>query len=355
MLEFPFKEEIPPRAMESRGSTDFWGRVLDATCERASMAVLEWNFREGGFHCPPTFRKRLHLEEGEAIGRHLAMADRAVFLESLRQTLLEGSAEIRRVRWGQDENSTCILAIHDATLVLDASGQPDRLLVLVQDLTVADEALSAVMSIHHSAKERVSESHTLVREMNHRVKNNLQIICALIHSHSNGLADTAARSSFSDIESRVRTIAHLHDRLSQGFGTLEAAGILRDLAALVTQTSALSRQRLVLDLENIKRPLGVAQAMPFAMAMNELLMNSIQHGTPDTPVTVQLRGLSDGSLRFTVRNEILATPSGSNSGLGTEILQALCRQLGATLHSEFAWDEAACHLVLPPEKEALRV
>lgn len=355
ILEHPFQPASESPEDCSNWSCAFWKRAMETACTSTSMAVLDWNLRKAVFDCSSAFRERLELEQGGTIAHRLSEEDRAVFLENIRQILQNGTAKIHRVRWNSGENCSRVLAVRDAALELDGEGNPARLFVLVQDLTVADEALHAMQSIRNSANERVSESHTLLREMNHRVKNNLQIVCALIHSHSDGLEDPAARSSFSDIESRVRTIAHLHDRLSHGFGTLEAAGILRDLAALVAQTSALSRQRFVLDLENIDRPLGIAQAMPFAMAANELLMNSIQHGTADTPVTVQLRALPDGSLRLTVRNGIRSAPAGTSSGLGTEILQALCRQLGATFHSEFAWNEASCHLVLPPAKEALRV
>lgn len=319
------------------------------------MAVLDWDFRVREFHCPPPFCERLELRDGAVFQEFLSPADRLVFLENTGRALRGEKSGIQRVQWGKEGNTSRVLSILDADLELDANGQPERLSALVRDLTVADEALKAVVNLQNNAKERVSESHTLLREMNHRVKNNLQIVCALIHSHSDGLEDPVAKSSFSDIESRVRTIAHLHDRLSTGFGTLETAVILRDLAGLVAQSAALAPGRMVLDLENVTRPLGLAQAMPFAMAANELLMNSLQHGNPGTPVTVQLRTQPDGALRLTVRNACDSAPTGSDRGLGLEIVHALCRQLGATFHSEFAWNEAASHLVLAPEKEMLRV
>ena len=353
-LKFPCK--ATPRAREPMfiSQPAFWTRVLAATSASASMGVLDWDFRSAALHCPAEFRSRIGLSSGEPFARNLPAADRAVVLESV-QSALDGAApQTRRLRRGANGKSPRILAVHDAELERDGEGNPERLLVLMRDLTRADEALQAVVSIHNSAEERVTESRTLLREMNHRVKNNLQIVCALIHSHSDGLEDPAARSSFSDIESRVRTIAHLHDRLAQGFGTLEAAVILRDLAAMVGQTSAPGPQRLVLDLESATRPLGPSEAMPFAMAANELLMNSLQHGLPDAPVTVQLRGLADGALRLTVRNGIRAAPAAPVSGLGMEIVHALSRQLGASFHSEFAWNEASSHLVLAPRKEAPR-
>jgi len=274
-----------------------------------------------------------------------------VFLENIRRAMSGDTANLPRVQWGDGNHSAKVLEILDAALETDAGGGAMRLRVLVKDRTVVEQTLRTMLDIHNDAKERVSESRTLLREMNHRVKNNLQIVCALIQSQGDGLNDPAARSSFRDIESRVRTIAHLHDRLAMGFGTLDAAAILRDLAGLVAQSTAQPAERIVLDLENAPRPLSLAQALPFAMAANELLMNSIQHGNPAAPVKIQLRALPEGAFRLTVRNSSPSAPEESSPGLGLEIVHALCRQLGATFHSEFAWNEAACHLVLEPAKE----
>jgi two-component sensor histidine kinase len=354
VLEAPFHQSDNPPWLCSCPSSEFHKRILEAASSAASMAVFDWDLGAFRFNCPESFRERLALQEGETIAQNLGSGDRDVFLECIRKALKGEPNEIRRVRWTKDGENSRVLTVADAELERDAAGKPKHLLVLVRDLTVAEEAIEVVKNIHNSAKVRVTESQTLVREMNHRVKNNLQIVCSLIHSHSDGLNDHAARSSFRDIESRVRTIAHLHDRLSTGFGTLETTAILRDLAALVAQSSALPADRIVLDLENVTRPLEVSQAMPFAMAANELLMNSLQHGTTGSPVTVQLRTLQDGALRLTIRNASRSSPSVSNSGLGLEIVRALCRQLGATFHSEFAWNEAASHLVLAPQKEAPR-
>lgn len=345
---FPFKPCADPLESAPGGSPVFWKRVLRTACGTASMAVLEWDFRRGEIRCPKDFLERIGLPEGAVFSGLLAGEDRAFFFNTVNRALERAPFEAGRIRWVLPDKSTRVLGIHDAELECDESGAASRLLVLVRDLSRADEALQAVRRIQQTANERVAASLTLLQEMNHRVKNNLQIVCALIQSHSDSLDDGDARISFQTIESRVRTIARLHDLLCSGFGSLEAGAILREMASLVAQTGALPSGRLVLDLQEGGRELEAAQAMPFAMAAHELLMNSILHGTPETPVAVQLRAQGDGSLRLTIRNSCRSAPSESSPGLGLEIVRALSKQLRAGFHSEFAWNEAACHLVLPP-------
>jgi two-component sensor histidine kinase len=350
LADFPFKSCADPLESAPGEAGIFWKRVMRAACGTSSMAVLAWDFRSGEFQCPESFRERLGLPEGAVFSKMLAVEDRPVFFNAVNRALESPPIDVGRIRWILPDKSARVIAIHDAELERDESGATARLLVLVRDLTKADDALQAVRKIQQNAKEQVAATLTLLQEMNHRVKNNLQIVCSLIQSHSDSLDDGDARTSFRTIETRVRTIARLHDMLSSGFGSLEAAAILRELASLVAQTGALSVGRLELDLQVGGAELDAAQAMPFAMAAHELLMNSLLHGIPGTPVAVQLRGLGDGSLRLTIRNSCRSAPANSTPGLGLEIVRALCKQLRAVFHSEFAWNEAACHLVLPPGK-----
>jgi two-component sensor histidine kinase len=314
------------------------------------MEVLVWDFANEEFLCSQSLRERLDLVEGMLFPDSLPEEDRSVFFQILRQAFEGRPVEVRRLRWSRPGVPPRVLAIHDAVVERDEVENPRRLLLLVQDLTVADSALQELLQLHRQANERAALSSTLLQEVNHRVKNNLQIVCSLLHSHRDGVRDAGARDSFRDIEARVRMIAHLHDRLSRGFNTLEASSILRDLAGHVAETSALPTGRLALDLQDGALELEVAQAMPFAMIANELLMNAIRHGTPDSRVSMQFCGMGDGSAKLTIRNACAATPRKSPSGLGMEIVRALCRQLDASFQSDFAWNEATCHVHLPASK-----
>jgi two-component sensor histidine kinase len=332
----------------------FGARMIPPALRVAAMEVVVWDFLDEQFLCSQDFRVRLGLEEGAVFQDFLPREERAVFFQILRQTLKGEPIASRRIRWTLPGSSPRVLAIHTAMLEQDGNGNPERLLLLAQDLSVVDTAMQALQEFHHKANERVAHSKTLLQEVNHRLKNNLQIVCSLIHSHGDGVRDPMVRHSFSDIETRVRMIAHLHDRLARGFDTLKAAEILSELVKHITQTGALPPGRLSMDLQDGAHEFDAKRAMPFAMIANELLMNSMQHSPPGTPVNLHWRRLADASARLTIRNTCTRPHGKSPSGLGMEIVHALCRQLGAHFQSDFIWNEAVCHVVLPSKTESAR-
>jgi two-component sensor histidine kinase len=325
-----------------------WHGILATALRVAAMEVLVWDFTKREFHCSEAFRKRLGLEEGESWSDFLPEKEQEALVEILLQIRKGESVTPRHIRWSRPDSEPRSMAIRKG--MADDNGDSLRVLLLAQDVSVAENALHTIRDIHQKADERVAFSQTLLREVNHRLKNNLQIVCSLIHSHIEEFNDPGARNSFRDIEARVRMIAHLHDRLARGFDTLEGAGILRELAGHISQTAALPADRLKLDLQEGALELEPSRAMPFAMLANELLTNSIQHGTPGTPVILQWHALPDGSARLTIRNASSSAPMESPSGLGLEIVRALCRQLGADFQSQFAWNQASCHVVIPAKK-----
>jgi two-component sensor histidine kinase len=327
---------------------ELWQGIVTTALRVAAMEVVVWDFSGREFHCSQTFRERLGLKEGEAWTDFLPDEEQTALWEILLQVREGKPVTPRHIRWSRPESEPRSMAIRDG--MPERTGDSTRVLLLAQDVSVAENALHTIRDIHQKADERVAFSKTLLREVNHRLKNNLQIVCSLIHSHIEEFNDPGARNSFRDIEARVRMIAHLHDRLARGFDTLEGAGILRELAGHIAQTAALPPGRLELDLQEGALELEPARAMPFAMMANELLMNSIQHGTPGSPVILQWQGLPDGSARLTIRNASPAAPMESPSGLGLEIVRALCRQLGADFQSQFAWNQAVCHVVMPAKK-----
>lgn len=125
------------------------------------------------------------------------------------------------------------------------------------------------------------DKDTLLLELQHRVKNNLQMITALIRMEARNLADTEAGARFDNLAGRINSLAILYDLLS-GHGTGDAVDLgvyLSQVASSVMQAHAQEGVRLELKVDTW--PVSINVAMPAGLVVNELLTNSLKHAFSD--------------------------------------------------------------------------
>lgn len=182
----------------------------------------------------------------------------------------------------------------------------------------------------------------VIRQLHHRVKNNLQVICSLLRLQSNYLSDEATRGMFKSSEERVRSMALVHEKLC---GTNDPSTVQFDeyITELVEQLlksypNKASSVKVDLQLEGIRLP--VEQAVPCGLLVNELVANSLKHAQGDEGegfLGVSMHRLK-GNIKLEVRDQGPGLPEGFDlsrpQGLGLRVVQALARQLGATLAVE---------------------
>jgi two-component sensor histidine kinase len=131
---------------------------------------------------------------------------------------------------------------------------------------------------HHVQLERlVREKDTLLRELQHRVKNNLQMITALIRLESRALPDEAVVSGFDRLAGRIDALALLYRSLAEGTGEdcVDLGTYLSEVASAVMRAHAV--EGIHLDLHVDSWPVSLNVAMPAGLVVNELLTNSIKH------------------------------------------------------------------------------
>jgi two-component sensor histidine kinase len=129
----------------------------------------------------------------------------------------------------------------------------------------------------------LEEKEVLMQEIQHRVKNNLQVVSSLLHLQSAHVSDAQARASFADCENRVRSMALVHEMLYQSanMSSLDCATYMRDLIYHLLRPNPVSKDVDVqLDVgEHIT--LGADVAIPCALIVNELVSNALQHAFPN--------------------------------------------------------------------------
>src|SRR6476469_6000291 len=144
----------------------------------------------------------------------------------------------------------------------------------------------------------LQEKEVLLKEIHHRVKNNLQIVSSMLNLQMDQLSDAKAIGLFKESQNRVRSIALFHEKLyqSRDLGRVEIAEYLKALAHDSFATYGVNPDDIVLAVHTKDIPLGVDAAISCGLIVNELVSNSLKHAFPGRrqgQVEVILR--SDGS------------------------------------------------------------
>ena len=132
-------------------------------------------------------------------------------------------------------------------------------------------------------RRSIEEKAVLVREIHHRVKNNLQVVVSLLSLQAGYTRDPKAVAAFEEMEGRVRAIAHIHETLyaTPDLAQIEFAAYLTKLVHELLTLHATSPNAIVLDLQTEEMVLDMEQAIPLGLIANELVLNGLKHGLPD--------------------------------------------------------------------------
>lgn len=203
--------------------------------------------------------------------------------------------------------------------------------------TIADAMLRAgnkLVERTQRAEQLAEERAMLVREVHHRVKNNLQMVGSLVHLHGQTM-NGIGRDALDGLSRRIGEIAALHEQLYRG-AQPDRIDFAAYLAALCDRLAALSNRKIVCDIDpSAASKLPVDIAIPLGLLLNELITNAAKHGGPaDMPVEVSARRSADGrGHALSVRDQgpgLPADVTGAHS-LGMRLVRALAGQLQAEL------------------------
>jgi two-component sensor histidine kinase len=195
-----------------------------------------------------------------------------------------------------------------SNIIESNTGEPVFRLVALVETSGADA------SILDELQQRVLDKDTQLRELQHRVKNNLQMITALIRIEARGISDQSTGGGFDRLAGRVEALGLLYHALAeQGAGDAVDLGIyLSEIASAVMRAHAVEGIRL--DLKVDTWPVSIDVAMPAGLVVNELLTNALKHafvggggGTITLHSTTQPKGC-----RVVVADDGVGLPEGAS-------------------------------------------
>jgi two-component sensor histidine kinase len=182
------------------------------------------------------------------------------------------------------------------------------------------------------------ERAMLMREINHRVSNSLQLIASLLRLQANASGAPDIKGALAEAENRVMAVAQAHRRLytSDSVSAIELDRYLQELAESLRGSTEGQGTRSVLDLRTEPVEIHPDRAIALGVIVTELVLNALKYAYPAAgggPVRVVQRALPDARIEITVEDDgvgIGPAPAGS-TGLGQRIIKAMATKLEATL------------------------
>ncbi|KHK02977.1 sensor histidine kinase [Desulfovibrio sp. TomC] len=222
------------------------------------------------------------------------------------------------------------------SLVRDDAGRPDYFVFVVEDITerrVAEEAL----------RQSLKDKELLLREVHHRVKNNLQVISSLFFLQAEVTANAEARAVLLESRTRIASMALVHEGLyrSGDFGHIDLADYVTRLAGQL-QSSLGQRGGVCCKLGLEPIFVSIEKAAPLGLVLNELITNAIKHAYgPGQSGEVQVGARLEGdTIRVTVGDHGKGLPEGfsieGTESLGMQLVANLTRQLQGQVRAENA-------------------
>lgn len=261
---------------------------------------------------------------GSLIGRN--MADMIFGVVGGRSVLDEALSNVAGglAPWFSEvETGTTTLALRSVPL-LDR-GERLGAMLLCRDIT----------EIRRREQELVTKDAT-IREINHRVKNNLQTVSALLRMQARRASQSDTQAALSEAQRRVATIAFVHQVLSQRID--EQVSFDEIVVPLLEMASdiAVAGDKVNVIVEGNFGKIGAAQTTALAVVLNELISNAIEHGLPEGG-TIYVRGVRTANyLHVQVSDDGIGVgEDGPKRGLGISIVETL---VAGELHGSIRWE-----------------
>jgi PAS domain S-box-containing protein len=192
-------------------------------------------------------------------------------------------------------------------------------------------------------KASLKEKDALLKEIHHRVKNNLQIISSILSLQEARVSDPASREVLADSRNRIKSMALIHEKLygSNNLSSIDFSEYLGSLMSHLSSSYGANGGRIAMrtDIESLS--LNIDIAIPLGLIVNELVTNCFKHAFPgETPgeIFVELHRMTDGKYLLTVGDIGVGMPAGFDidrtSSLGLQLVQALTQQTNSQITRE---------------------
>ena len=228
-------------------------------------------------------------------------------------------------------SGTITEVLYNATVYKNEQGKVLGIFAAARDITQRKQAEEAV---HRSLKEK----EVMLKEIHHRVKNNMQVVYSLLNLQAKGIADPAVRAMFEESRNRVSSMALIHEKLyrSADLAFVDFKEYLQSLVVGIAATYNRPDVLLIVDMEPLALDINVG--IPCGLIVNELVSNSLKHAFPKGrggTITLGVSKDSTGQNVLTTRDNGIGFPAEldfkNTTSLGMQLVTVLTGQLNGAI------------------------
>lgn len=202
----------------------------------------------------------------------------------------------------------------------------------------------------------LSDNELLLKEIHHRVKNNLEVVSSLLELQSAQIDDANTKNAMLEGQNRVRSIGIVHQKLYQGtnLGAIEMKDYFLNLSESILDSFG-AEKRVTIECAMDQLDVDIDTAVPLGLIVNELLTNTLKYAFPESQhgnVQIKLQKQPDGGLQLQVSDNGIGKSSiTQGTGFGGQLVALLTQQLGGSMHEEVE-NGTSIYFVFKPTKAA---
>jgi two-component system CheB/CheR fusion protein len=219
--------------------------------------------------------------------------------------------------------------IADRKLLLrNEHGEPCQIAGIVSDITERKQAEEKIQA-------SLLEKETMLKEIHHRVKNNLQVISSLLNIQSSHLQDEKAKEALQESIERVGTMASIHTQLyeSEDLTRIDFGSFIGELIGNIRQVYGRAESPVGIKVDADEISLGIETSIPCGLILNELVSNALKHAFPEGrkgELHIRMRS-EDKRMTLTVQDNGIGFPESIDltklKSLGMDLVNILVRQM----------------------------
>ena len=228
----------------------------------------------------------------------------------------------------------------EAHVVRDEDGRPLFIQGVAYDITESKRAEQVVRASAEQLKASLEEKEVLLKEIHHRVKNNLQVISSLLKLQATHVEDPSALEMFNESRNRIQSMALVHEKLYQSanLSRIDFGEYARSLSTLLIKSYGAKAAQIALKTEIEDVSLSVDLSVPLGLIINELVSNCLKYAFPGGrcgEVRIEIHRVEDNRIQLLVADNGIGFPANfdfrKTETLGMQLVRTLTGQIGGSI------------------------